>query len=472
MKYAAIYSLPEGVKLIAPDSLELITSYVLQEQGDWFEDEIKFLRKLLQQGDQVIDIGANYGVYSLSAARSVGPEGRVWSFEPASRTLMFLQESAALNCFSQLTTLGCALSDKAGIGQLSLHENSELNSLGSVAASGASETVQLRSIDECMHEYDWQKIDFLKIDAEGEEEKILRGGKRFFADLSPLVQYEIKDGSGSNLELVDAFSSIGYDSYRLLPGLGVLVPFKAGDPVDGFLLNLFACKSDTALRLAERSLLLQFTSTELGVAKERVLEQSKLYVWPSSMADFPYVQSLAGQWLQDAADGDREQVEQALALFQLSCDSAVALIDRFAALQHCFIGLSSLCDEAGGKLRHASLARVALDYGMRSTAFAALMQQQAMIVSTQKLVLDEPFLLPMSRMDSIVCQNHLVEFVLTALLEALELYGAYSSFYTGLATQQRLLTLQQLGFASPEILRRLSLIRERAQQSTMRSETL
>lgn len=472
MKHAAIYSLPEEVKLVAPDSLEMITPYVLQEQDDWFEDEIKFLRKLLRPGDHVIDIGANYGVYSLSAARCVGAEGRVWSFEPASRTLMFLQESAALNRFSQLITLGCALSDRTGVGQLSLHENSELNSLGSVAASGASETVQLRSIDECMHEFDWQRIDFLKIDAEGEEEKILRGGKRFFADLSPIVQYEIKDSCGSNLGLVNVFSSIGYDSYRLLPGLGVLVPFNAGDPVDGFLLNLFACKSDTASRLAERGLLLQFTSSELIAAKGRALDQSKFYTWPRSMADFPYVQSLAVHWIHGENNDDREQVEQALALFQMSCDTAVALIDRFAALQHSFISLSNLCNRTCDKLRHASLARVALDYGMRSTAVAALLQLQNQIISTHRLVLDEPFLLPIRRMDSIDYQGHLIEFVLASLLEALELYGAYSSFYTGLATQQRLLSLQQLGFASPEIMRRLSLIRARVQQSAMEEGAL
>ena len=54
--------LVDGTQVIVPDSLELITSYVLQEQGDWFEDEIKFLRAHVQPGNTVIDIGANYGV--------------------------------------------------------------------------------------------------------------------------------------------------------------------------------------------------------------------------------------------------------------------------------------------------------------------------------------------------------------------------------------------------------------------------
>ena len=76
----------DGVRIVVPDSLDLITPYVLLEQQDWFEDEIKFLRRLLQPGQKVIDVGANYGVYTLSMAQTVGPTGRVWAFEPASNT--------------------------------------------------------------------------------------------------------------------------------------------------------------------------------------------------------------------------------------------------------------------------------------------------------------------------------------------------------------------------------------------------
>jgi hypothetical protein len=71
----------DGARIVVPDSLDLITCYVLREQQDWFEDEIKFLRKLLWPGQQVIDIGADLGVYALSMARTVGPTGPVWTFE-------------------------------------------------------------------------------------------------------------------------------------------------------------------------------------------------------------------------------------------------------------------------------------------------------------------------------------------------------------------------------------------------------
>src|SRR5688572_23160072 len=102
-------TLVDGARVVVPDTLDLITPYVLQEQLDWFEDEIKFLRRLLRPGQHVIDIGANYGVYALSMARAVGPTGRVWAFEPASSTAGLLAQSIATNDFGHVVLEQCAL---------------------------------------------------------------------------------------------------------------------------------------------------------------------------------------------------------------------------------------------------------------------------------------------------------------------------------------------------------------------------
>ena len=102
----------DGIKVVVPDSLDLITPYVLREQLDWFEDEIRFLRRMLQPGQQIVDIGANYGVYTLSIAKVVGSSGHVWSFEPAATTAALLNQSIAANNFDQVTLEQCALSEK------------------------------------------------------------------------------------------------------------------------------------------------------------------------------------------------------------------------------------------------------------------------------------------------------------------------------------------------------------------------
>ena len=258
MNSTTMLMLADGVRIIVPDSLNLITTYVLLEQEDWFEDEIKFLRRLLQPGQKVIDIGANYGVYTLSMAKRVGPNGRVWAYEPASKTASLLTASIAANNFDHVVLEQSALSSAKGAALLSLNDNSELNALvHEHKNSGETETVTLTTLDECLEAHGWQDIAFLKIDAEGEEANIIRGGTNFFAAESPLIQYEVKAGSELHLELVQAFAELGYHSYRLVPGLDLLVPFDEKEPVDGYLLNLFACKPDRATYLAGRGFLVE-----------------------------------------------------------------------------------------------------------------------------------------------------------------------------------------------------------------------
>src|SRR5262245_15831600 len=115
----------DGIRVVVPDALNLITPYVLLEQHDWFEDEIKFVRRLLEPGQKVIDIGANYGAYTLSMARAVGSSGEVWAFEPASATATLLGESIVANGFSQVVLERSALSSNCGTARLALNENSE-----------------------------------------------------------------------------------------------------------------------------------------------------------------------------------------------------------------------------------------------------------------------------------------------------------------------------------------------------------
>ena len=187
--------LPMRVTLAVPASLQSITAYVLLEQEDWFEKEMNFLRRWLRPGMTVIDIGANLGVYSLPMARLVGPKGQVFAYEPASETRSLLEHSRELNAGANLHILPLALSDRERVGRLVFGGSSELNALGE---NGAGETVRITSLDREDAMRGWPSPDFIKIDAEGEEERILAGGQNFFARHSPLVMFEIKAGQQIN----------------------------------------------------------------------------------------------------------------------------------------------------------------------------------------------------------------------------------------------------------------------------------
>jgi len=458
----------DGVRVVVPDSLNLITPYVLMEQNDWFEDEIKFLRRLLQPGQKVIDIGANYGVYTLSMAQTVGATGEVWAFEPASSTAELLAKGIEANGFSHVVLEQSALSSASGTAQLSLNENSELNALVTDGLStDESEAVPLVTIDECMDKYGWQDIAFMKIDAEGEEANILKGGKRFFGELSPLIEYEIKAGEDLHMELVQHFAEIGYDSYRLVPGLNLLVPFDPESLVDGYLLNLFCCKKDRAKKLADDGFLTpsfpKYPARGMEVFEDILTKarNSSEHHWEHTVAQLPYGAKLANLWKKTVTAGNSIEVEEAMACYALSRDTLFSATERFDALEASFSQLDILCRRQPSFLRLASLARVAQDYGARAIATDALNQLMDAIIQQNQIDPSEPFLAPCERFDSIPPGEAIGNWVLAAVMEQFERLGYFSSFYSGDSGLQRLNTIHALGFVSDEMERRLNLLQQR-----------
>jgi protein O-GlcNAc transferase len=458
----------DDISVVVPDSLNLITTYVLREQGDWFEDEIKFVRLLLKPNQKAIDIGANYGLFTLSMAKIVGPGGSIWAFEPASSTAAFLSESVAINGFSQVVLDQRALSAHAGIAQLSLNENSEFNELVRDGASaGASETVALISLDDAMQEHGWSDIVFVKIDAEGEEGAIVRGGRNFFQTQSPLIQYEVKAGYAIHLELVQAFADIGYASYRLVPGLGTLVPFGLREAIDGYLLNLFCCKPDRAAKLAAEGRLVLADDVQAAMHNQRVhsllhgRETGAAYGWQNKLARLPYGKILAAKWQQTVRQGQSGQVEKALAMHAIAHDKELQMAERFLALRTSLEILTAVCDAQADFLRLASLARVAREFGAREVAVKALNNLLHLAAKHQQVNPSEPFLASSERFDGLDPKEAIGNWVVCSTLEEMERNASFSSFQTGQAARQRLEIIRNLGFGSPEMARRLALVEQR-----------
>lgn len=458
----------DDISVVVPDSLNLITTYVVREQGDWFEDEIKFVRLFLKANDKAIDIGANYGLFTLSMAKIVGQGGTIWAFEPASSTAAFLIESLAINGFSNVVLDMRALSEHAGTAQLSLNDNSELNELVRDGTSLAtSETVTLVSLDNAMQEHGWSDIEFVKIDAEGEEAAIIRGGRNFFQTQSPLIQYEVMAGSIVHLELVQAFANIGYESYRLVPGLGALVPFDSQEPVDRYLLNLFCCKRDRAVKLASGGHLVLVEDLQSVLHANRVEdllhddEAGSSYGWQNTLARLPYGKILVGGWQQTVSQGLSSEVEKALALHAIAHDKKLTAAERFVALRTSLEILTTVCNKQPEYLRLVSQARVAREFGARAVAVLALDDLIQRAVKFQQVNPSEPFLASCERFDSLDPKDAIGNWVVCSTLEELERNASFSSFYTGQAAKQRLEYIRNLGFGSPEMARRLTLVEQR-----------
>jgi hypothetical protein len=338
----------------------------------------------------------------------------------------------------------------------------------SLPESGRYEEVPLVTLDVFMEREGLKRLDFLKIDAEGEESNILRGGQRFFSELSPLVQYEIKAGAELHTDLAEAFEKLGFLTYRLVPGMKMLVPFTVGSSPDPYALNLFSCKPDRAERLADRGLLLMAHEpaalSEMQADHDLIAAatRSPQHDWRHTIARRPYGTQLTSLWLDTLALGGSGEVMQALQLYSLGCDGNLAARERFAALNASLKLLKSLCQGPAEYLRLSSLARVAAELGERQLAVNALRQLAVEISQHQQADPSEPFLVPGARFEMITPRDGAIgNWMFAAVLEELELLDSYSSFYTGLSSLQRLELIDKLGYGNEEMARRLCLVRER-----------
>ena len=437
-----------GIEMTVPNDLKLISPYVLLEQEDWFEGEAPFVRKLFQPGENALDIGANYGVYSLIAAHAIGRDGRVWSFEPASSTAAFLSESLARNGFGNAKVEQYALSDREGTTELTLTGQAELNTLHA-ARGGNTETVRLRALDDWAQENGWPDIAFVKLDAEGEEPNVIRGGAQLFDRRSPLIMYEIRHGDKINLGLKDQFEAIGYKSYYLVPGLNLLAPFQADQPVDGFQLNLFCCKPDRARNLAARGLLDEGASG----APPQVLQGR----WKADLLRRKYAASYMAAWAAKLPDVDN--LARALDVYCHAQNDTLSAGQRIAALRYCH-GLLGRMTAGQPPFAYLSLyARVSAELGQRAIAVHTLRRMAPMVQNRQA---DDslPFLPPLARFDNISPGDKFADWAIAATLEALDKLSAYSSFYSR-SSGVLLEEICKTGFQSPESERRRQLLRLR-----------
>jgi len=230
----------EGQILLAVESnFQSYATGVLISEGDWFEKEMEFWRNSIKPGMTIIDVGANVGVYTFSAARRVGSRGRVLAVEPFSSCVRCLQESCKIGKFDWVKVCAGAASDRAGKARLSLSLASELNKIvaGESAEKmqpGTFEDVTCFTLDSLIETENLSTVDFIKIDAEGHEISVLTGSDKILSEFSPAILYENTDvGQRSNLAAADYLRGRGYRLFIYQPYLQKLLPVDSAEDLQG-----------------------------------------------------------------------------------------------------------------------------------------------------------------------------------------------------------------------------------------------
>ena len=179
--------------------------------------EAAFLRRWLRPGDHVADVGAHVGVFTLLAAKLVGPTGHAYAFEPIPDNFKRLAGNIALNGYTCVTAENVAVSDTSGTVMLGLHEERSVgSSTADFSIGGTLSTVQASvvALDEYFHDRNGLRL--LKIDAEGTEPQVLDGARGLLAHNPPeaiLVEVNnklLRRHDSRPADLLERLASSGY----------------------------------------------------------------------------------------------------------------------------------------------------------------------------------------------------------------------------------------------------------------------
>jgi FkbM family methyltransferase len=163
--------------------------YVMRDN---IEPEFKHFTSFLSENSVVIDVGANTGIYSLKAAKHLNGSGTVIAIEPFPDVLAALYKSVQANQFTNIRLRNFCAGASTETGTLWMnsgkpHEFSLLQH--DTSAQPLSSLVV--AIDDLFKWEGLTRFDFLKIDAEGAENEVLRGAEQSIAKYRPIIQAEI-----------------------------------------------------------------------------------------------------------------------------------------------------------------------------------------------------------------------------------------------------------------------------------------
>jgi FkbM family methyltransferase len=152
--------------------------------------EQSLILKYLLPGAVFYDVGANAGFYAIIGARSVGPTGQVYAFEPMPELANRVRQNANLNSMTNLEVVEAAVSSQDGSTTFGVQSSlSMLNSIGGAEASETKLTVQTLRLDTFSANH--RPPTLILVDIEGDEIRALEGALQTIATHKPILMVEV-----------------------------------------------------------------------------------------------------------------------------------------------------------------------------------------------------------------------------------------------------------------------------------------
>jgi FkbM family methyltransferase len=214
-------------QLMFVDSRDIGSGFNLITTGYIEPNVAKLLQKTFLPGAVFLDVGANFGFYTVMAGAQVGPAGRIYAFEANPFLIKFIKDNVWINGLSdRITIINKAVSDQSGNAQFKF---SFSGIGGGFLSTGEGRTltdttdhfieVPLTRIDDVLPSD--LSVDCVKLDIEGAELAALRGMSNVIAR-SPTIKIVLEffpkllsRGSGGAEKVLDALEQVGLGYWRI-----------------------------------------------------------------------------------------------------------------------------------------------------------------------------------------------------------------------------------------------------------------
>lgn len=258
--------------------------------GKVFEHHIinGMLKRYIENSKYVVDVGANIGCHAVSYA-GFNPDIKIWAFEPQEKLYNILTKNVQINKYNDRITLY-----KNGLGHRNMTcnmaglETADKDTLrggcnkGGLGIGKGGEEIMVTTLDS----YELPGLDFIKIDVEGAEGLVIKGGEKTISKYKPIICFEhnyqridpsvvgLKDISTPFEELVKLgykrFEYLDWDNYLAFPN-----DSKCVDPTLDYCLNTIT--DEINLEIYEAKKFSQFGEDGITIQLVKLIYGSDIY---------------------------------------------------------------------------------------------------------------------------------------------------------------------------------------------------
>lgn len=401
----------DGVTICTPADLDVLTTYVMLEQEEWFEPELHFVRQYLKPGMQVVDVGAAFGAYALPIADKVGSNGKVYAFEPSRDSRRFLEKSKIENGLDHLEIYRHAKGKETRKAELQEGEIPELNTIG----EGDGE-IPVSTLDAWWGFIAEPDIDVIKVDVNGMEPKVLAGAQQLLAEVEPIVVASIGEDEKNLDQLRDQFAKQSYTLFEYIPGPGVLADHDPEGGVDPYMMNMIGIPES---RVEE------FKGTGWIFDESVDIEATDQHQWKQMLGKQPWAESKIDAWAEKVKSDSYNKYIEALNLacaaeqMEVSVDDLKSRSRKGAMMLAAAQKLIGLFNSGNASVAAAmTYVRVMSQLGKRSQAVEMMKQLMETVNSGKGISVALPFLPPLPEQDNTDIQTDFSKWLTVRIVEA------------------------------------------------------